>query len=147
MKTHNDLEGINRDIPVVLPSKINQVKKGLFRTYSKDFNEILENEIEPKFKDGFIVFEDATKYIEGNVTEALRSFVIDSKQKNVDILFIFHSLSDVPPKLIRWSDYFVLFKTNEGVPSKSKYPWTQIPILMEELRNDPNRYANRIFIP
>lgn len=116
-------------------------KSGMYRTFSSDTAEIMTL-IEDHVQNAMIVFEDATKYIGSRLTKEMRKFVLDSKQKNLDLVFIFHSLSAIPPDLVRVSDFITLFKTNEGHPSKEKYPFPSIPVAMDKIRASKDRYRN-----
>ena len=60
-----------------------------------------------------IVFEDCLKYIQPNPQPAIRNICLDSKQKGNDVFFLYHSWSQVPPKLATWADYAIIFKTQE----------------------------------
>ena len=139
LKTWNHPERINFPVTKIPVSKLKRWKAGVGRIYSSDTTKIM-NEISEHAKNTFIVFEDATKYIGSKLEKETRNFVLDSKQKNLDLVFIFHSLASIPPELVRVSDTLILFKTNEGKVSSSKYPWGQIPVMMNDLRNSENRF-------
>jgi GTPase SAR1 family protein len=65
-----------------------------------------------------VIFEDCLKYINTNPQPEVRSIVLDSKQKGNDVIFVYHSFSQVPPKLATWADYFVIFKTQERIENQ-----------------------------
>ena len=65
-----------------------------------------------------IVFEDATKYLESNVPENVKNFVLDTKQRHVDLIFLFHSFKSVPPKLFTWADSITFFRTKEIIENQ-----------------------------
>ena len=65
------------------------------------------------FKNGLLVIEDATKLLEGKLDEWFKTFVVDSKQINVDILLMFHGFCFVPPRLWKFIDRLVIHKTKE----------------------------------
>ncbi len=140
LKTWNAPENINISVTDIPIDKFKYWKSGVGKMYSSDTSEIMQ-QIGEFARNTFIVFEDATKYIGTKLKEDTRRFVLDSKQKNLDLVFIFHSLSAIPPELVRVSDILVLFKTNEGKISTTKYPWGEIPEMMKKLRADENQYA------
>ena len=100
-----------------------QGEKSIRRVVIEDF-EVAFAEISAHFRDGWLVLEDAGKYSMGDLTKNLRRLVIDSKQLGMDITLMYHSLSQVPPKLYQFANAIVLFKTNED-PSqfKNKTPY------------------------
>ncbi len=113
--------------------------KGAFKLISSDTDRIFQT-IESDAWNSLVVIEDATRFIRKNVDESVRKFVLDTKQKNLDLIFIFHSLSDVPPDLIRWSDTLTLFKTNETFTSymRNKFPNQMIEKAFEKVRTLPD---------
>ncbi len=143
LKTWDRPEGINFPVTDIPISKFKNWKSGVGKMYSSDTSKIMA-EIQKHAKNTFISFEDSTKYVGSRLNEDMRMFVLDSKQKNLDIVFVFHSLASIPPELVRISDILVLFKTSEGKVSTSKYPWGQIPEMMKSLKADKNQYAKRI---
>jgi hypothetical protein len=70
-----------------------------------------------------IVFEDASKYINKTVQKSIRKIILDSKQRNTDLIFQFHGFSYVPPEFFRIMDNIVIFKTKD----KPEYRINDIP--------------------
>lgn len=69
------------------------------------------------FRNGLVIFEDCTKYIEGNVHPSIKEFLVDHRMFNCDLIFTFHSLKRVPPFFWEMISYCVLFKTAETFES------------------------------
>lgn len=130
-------------IPVIPLEKFHLWKKGIGRVYSSNVKELMTT-IQTNARNTFIVFEDATRYIGSKLTDDVHNFVLDSKQKNLDLVFVFHSLMSVPPDLVRVADILILFKTNEGKIPEYKYPWPEIPKAMKTLRQSSNRYEYKV---
>lgn len=143
LKTFKNPDGFHTKINVINPKDLGRWRSGIARMFSGDVQPMLAS-IQQFAKNTLLIFEDATKYVGSRLTDDMRRFVLDSKQKNLDIVFIFHSLASIPPELVRISDILVLFKTNEGEVSKTKYPWGEIPIMMKELKESANRFAFKI---
>lgn len=141
MKTWNHPEWSGVRVPSMTPEKFQFWKSGLYRMYSSD-TDLLMNNIQLYANNALVVFEDATKYIGSKLSKDMKNFVLDSKQKNLDIVFIFHSLSQIPSDLIRVADILTLFKTNEGIPSLTKYPFHEIPVMMKRMRESEDKHAN-----
>jgi hypothetical protein len=143
METWNNPNGENFPIPSLDIDLLNRWKEGIYRLYGSDTNAIMKA-IQENVLNALLIFEDATKYIGSKLSDDVRKFVLDSKQKNLNIIFTFHSLMSVPNDLIRIADYLTIFKTNESFNSglKSKYPWSFVQEAHEKIKNDKNRFAN-----
>ncbi len=122
-KTFIHPERESETIEMIDFDQVKNSDSGTFRLISSDTDRIFET-IEKEAWNALVVIEDATRFISKNVDSNVRKFVLDTKQRNLDLIFVFHSLSDVPPDLIRWSDTLTLFKTNENFTS---YMRTKIP--------------------
>lgn len=68
-----------------------------------------------------IVFEDAGKYFGDRLTDAQMRLIGDSKQKNVDILFMFWCWGFVPPDVLRFTNYFVIGETPDTPDVRGTY--------------------------
>ena len=138
------------DIPKVAIDKIPywqpKTDKSIRRCVIDDFDEAFEV-FSATLKDTFIVFEDATKYFEGSLPPYIKRLCIDSKQNNVNIVFMFHSLCDVPPKIFRYANYILLFKTLENPDQfKSKTPnFPEVLQAYNELKTAPD-YQPRLIL-
>lgn len=101
-----------KEIPVLTFDLIEKWKTPtIYRTFGSNTDEIL-NSISKHLNNCLIIFEDASKYIRKNLQKEVRNFIIDSKQKNLDLIFVFHGFSYVPPELFRLLDMITIFKTD-----------------------------------
>jgi hypothetical protein len=141
LKTFTAPHQENVSVPVLPPENFSRWLTGLYRMFHSDTDYLMQL-IQDHANNCQIVFEDATKYVGSKLSKDMKKFVLDSKQKNLDLIFIFHSLGSVPPDLIRVADTLTLFKTNEGEPSKDKYPFPEIPVMMKKVRESKDRYTN-----
>lgn len=141
LKTYNHPERMNFSVPIVPLSKLKYWKAGIGRVFSSDTDSIMAR-IQEDLMNTFIIFEDATKYVGSTLTKDVRKFVLDSKQKNLDIVFVFHTLMAIPPELVRISDVLVLFKTgDEALPSKyGSNP--EIERLRQKIKQSKDRFIN-----
>lgn len=62
---------------------------------------------------GLMVFEDCTKYIDANPSKAIKTFLVDHRMWDADLLFTFHSLSMVPPFFWKMTSRVILLKTQD----------------------------------
>lgn len=60
-----------------------------------------------------IVFEEATGFLEGKISEDMRRLIISKRHVNCNLIFIFHSISSVPPKIAQMCDIAIIFKTGD----------------------------------
>lgn len=100
--------------------KVPKYEKSLggVRIFSSDPHQIIRD-IEKYCSNAFIILEDARLYIDGRVPKDIEVFMINSKQKNFDILIMFHSLSQVPKFVRQMYDDIILMKTKD-VPAVFK---------------------------
>ena len=99
-------------IPTMTPDMMGRwIRPTTYRMYGSNTDEMLAA-IANDLKNALVIFEDASKYIRKNLQPEVRAFVLDSKQKNLDLLFLFHGFSFVPPELFRVLDMITIFKTD-----------------------------------
>jgi hypothetical protein len=129
------------EIPVIEPYMLKAWKRGVYRIFSSDVDALM-TQIEADVSNAVIIFEDATKYIGAKLNRDMYRFLIDSKQKNLDVFFVFHSLAACPLDLIRISNFVALFKTNEAMNPhlRSKFPFPEIPAAFDRVRSHASRY-------
>jgi ABC-type sugar transport system ATPase subunit len=133
-----------RQYPEIKKKDLCRWKKGVYRLFQSDTVELMDV-IEKYVYNTVVFFEDATKFIDANITEKEKRFILDSKQKNVDLFFIFHSLMDVPKKLVRYQDNVILFKTNEILDNylSAKYSHnTELKEAFERVKAHDNKFYN-----
>lgn len=109
-----------RDIPIMGIDKLKYWKKGIYRVLSKKMGEVMPV-INDHVNNSLILFEDATKYLGGKLDDDVKEFIVDSKQKNLDLYFMFHGWGMVPPDLYRLLDTITMFKTRDSPVSKKMY--------------------------
>lgn len=87
----------------------------------------LFDDIQLYFRNGILVLDDARFYT-GSLDDSLRKLFIRSRQNNVDILFICHGLSEIPPSLITFATKIILFNTVDSwqrlknkIPNPNKF--------------------------
>lgn len=141
-KTHDHPEREAETLPIVSAENFLSNSDPVIRLADSDTNAIFDH-IQFNVMNASVVLEDATRFIDSNVPDSVKNFVLDTKQKNIDLFFVFHSLSDVPPKLVRWSDYLTLFKTNENFNSylRQKFPNQAIEAAFNRVKSLP-QYSN-----
>lgn len=95
-------------------------KKGVVRYYNSDHDVMFENIIKHcndfmnKKQGLLIVFEDCTKYIDANPNKQVKSFLVDHRMWNADLMFTFHSFKRIPPFFFEMCSYITILKTQEN---------------------------------
>ncbi|MBW6482834.1 MAG: hypothetical protein K0B10_07215 [Vicingaceae bacterium] len=84
-------------------------KPNTYRLFGSNTDEILQT-IDENLYNALLICEDASKYLNRTITPEVRRFIYDSKQKNLDIIFLFHGFMATPVELFRMIDNLVLFK-------------------------------------
>jgi len=116
---------------------------GVYRIFGEDPDTMLEN-IEKYLGNALVVFEDASKYIDANLQNSVKRLVLDSKQKNLDMIFMFHGFSYIPPKLLRISDAITIFKSdNPDYRKKEIVAYEDVKKAWQAVMDDPNPYAQK----
>lgn len=61
-----------------------------------------------------LIYEDARKHTFKSVDDYMIALCGDSKQKNIEIFFMYHNFGECPPDLFRKLDYIDCFKTKDS---------------------------------
>lgn len=133
-----------RDVPTITYPELadwNKQGVGMRRIYDSNTQRMLLQI--SRLYNTVMVFEDATKiFRQGRLDDITAQGIIDSKQKNTDIYFVFHWLGAVPPGLSRLVDVLTLFKTNERWNSvlQDKWPNPVIEEMFMKVKEAPGKY-------
>lgn len=150
MKTWDHQESESENLTVVSESELLRLKSGKVRLIQEDFDLKHYCDLFKKVSNSIIVLEDATRYIDPQekVPKSLRSLITNVKQKNVELILVFHSLLDVHSFVARNCRVIILHHTLDGeVPKKLSNPL--IKQAFNELHESPlreNPHASK-FIP
>ncbi len=137
METHAHPEWTNINITRINEAQFKVWNKGLARMVATDpdldqyfnlFNRFGRNML--------LIIEDASRYLEGKIPPELKKLIYNTKQKNIDVLLIFHNLSEVPPRLARNCNVIIMGHTlDASVPTKLDHP--KIRSEFERLKRQP----------
>lgn len=105
-----------RDIPVIQLEQLKIWKQGVYRIWQRpddmpEFTNYL-NTLDSIYN-SLIVYEDAYKHQARELDKPVKNLIIDSKQKNIDIIFMYHSWGMAPQDLFRMIDLIEVFKTKD----------------------------------
>lgn len=96
----------------------------------------------------FIIFEDAQKYLNDNLQKDVLRLIINHRHRNFDLLFMYHYLKFVPPKIACNYNVLLLGHTSDGnVNLSSKYGnWKRILKSIERIeKNSDPHYFEAIY--
>lgn len=106
-----------KNIPILTQKEFYKFKSGIYRV-------VLEPDAIPLFinlinkskhmNNTLIVCEDAGKYTGSQLTNPFKRLIIDTKQRNIDLIFMYHCFIDTPANLFTKTDFIKLFKTEDS---------------------------------
>lgn len=100
----------------------------------------------PQMYNTFIVFEDAGKYTENKLPKPFKELIADTKQKNIDIIFMYHCWADTPRDIFRKGlDFIQLFKTEDHpIVRKDNIPlFGKIEAMYRDVMNNQSSFYGR----
>lgn len=137
-----------RDIPSIAPENFSKWKKGAYRIFVRvDEMPDLCNQISEDVWNTLIVFEDAHKHQYNRIDKSIMRLIGDSKQKNIDIVFMYHNWALAPKDLYRYLDFIECFKTKDH-PScrKDDMPgyYDEALKVYEEVKSNPSPFCHKL---
>ena len=133
------------DIPKIDIDLLSRWKSpAIYKMYGSNTEDILQA-IEEHFKNGLLLMEDATNFIPKSIPKEVRRMIIDTKQKNVDMLMTFHGFMSTPPEIIRYADTITMFKTDTPETRKDVIGAYYEDVLKayNEIMKSTNPYINK----
>jgi len=131
-------------IPIMEADQFDRWKgQGVYRIIMEDPKEWFEL-ISKQVENALVVWEDATEYIDQYVDKTIKNLCIHSKQRNVDVLFMFHGFGYVPKSLFRLVNDYVIFKQTDNL-DKSRTPsgvYNAVQPVFERVMAHPDLYHN-----
>lgn len=115
------------------------------RVFGYEFDEILE-QLNKNVSNAVICFEDSRRYIEPVIQKGLRKLIIEHRNKNIDLIFQFHNLYDVPPYLASMHNRVILFKTNDNMNKRlDKFSnWDDLAAAHAEVMANKNPFFKKV---
>lgn len=134
-----------RKIPIIDQKNFSKWRSGVVRTFvdpdnMKPFVNMLN--VAPNMVNTAVIFEDAGKYTEKNLPAPFKRLIIDSKQRNIDIFFMYHCFIDTPSNIFTKSDFLQLFKTEDSplVRKNNIRLFEKVWAAHEQVKNNPNPF-------
>ena len=138
------------DVPIITPKNLQHWNEGVYRCFVRP-NKMAElnshiNSLESMWNT-LIVYEDAYKHQARLLDDPIKELMIDSKQKNIDMLFMYHAFSMAPKDLFRMLDFIELFKTKDHPSSrKDDMPgyYEQAVSVYDEVKANKSRFYHKL---
>jgi hypothetical protein len=135
-------------IPVLKQRMFKAFTKGVARLWlepdkMRPFVDLINRS--PHMNNSFIVFEDAGKYTEKNLPPEFKRLIMDSKQRNIDILFMYHCFIDTPANIFTKADYIQLFKTEDSprVRRNNLRLYDKVEAAHREVNTHPSKFYGK----
>jgi hypothetical protein len=134
-------------IKLIKPSQIPKLKSGAARVFVRpdqmpELNKIINESI----YNTCIIYEDAYKHQQEKLDKSIMCLIGDSKQKNVDIVFMYHCYALAPVDLYRYLDYLEIYKTKDS-PEERKTAmrgyFKEAMQVYDEVMANPSRYFHK----
>lgn len=104
-----------KGVPLMKPQQLPTWKKGAYRIFVRpDEMPELNKIINECVYNACIIYEDAHKHQNKSLDKSIMRLIGDSKQKNVDIYFMYHCYALAPKDLYRYLDYLEIYKTKDS---------------------------------
>lgn len=137
-----------RDIPIIKPNQLEIWKRGVYRMFCRvDQMPDLVSLLNETIWNSFIVFEDAHKHQYNRIDRSIMRMIGDSKQKNIDMCFMYHNWSLAPKDLYRYLDLIEVFKTKDHpICRKDDMPgyYEQALKAYEEVKANPSPFYHKL---
>lgn len=117
METFDDPEGANIKVDPIHPDILKHWQYGYGITYGKNKKEIL-NIVDNDVYNTVVVIEDAVRFFRHKLSDAVQDIIINTKQHNVQLIIVYHLLTQPPADLLDIADYLVLKKTHSKFPKQ-----------------------------
>lgn len=139
----------NANVEIVKPENIGKLKPGIYRLISPDIEEEIIPVIASSIWNSLLVFEDCFKYVGNKFSKPMARLVIDAKQRNIDIIFMYHYWAWMALDLARRADSYMIFKTTDT--PEARFDRKSFPFMDELLRiynevmKSPNEHEVQLF--
>lgn len=136
-----------KSVPTIKPKQLTGKLSGANRIFVRseqmpELNKIIKETV----YNTLLVYEDAYKHQFGKLDKSVMELIGDSKQKNVDILFMYHCFALAPKDLYRYLDYLEIFKTKD-TPEERKQEMSgyfgEAMQAYNQVKANPSRYFHK----
>lgn len=113
---NTDTHPAYKDFPVLNLKQFEKFngQKCQVRIAEEDEADELATMLNKKKSNSIIIFEDAQKYINSNLSKPFQRLVVNHRMRKNDIVFLYHFLAIVPIKIAMNHDFIFLFKVQDN---------------------------------
>lgn len=138
-----------QNIPVLGVNQLPHWQSGIYRCFTNaedmpKLNRFLRDS--PAIWNTLLVYEDAYKHTSKIIDRSLINLMADSKQKNIDICFMYHSFAQAPPDLYRYLDFIELFKTKDSPECRKNFMpgyFNKAFEIYKEVQKNPSQFYHK----
>jgi hypothetical protein len=138
-----------REIPVMPINKLKDWKSGIYRILIQpdDIGKLckLLNSLDSLWNTA-IFFEDAYKHTSKSVCRSMAQLIGDTKQKNIDIFFMYWAYGQMPTDLFRLLDLIECFKTNDTPECRKSFMpgyFDKAMAIYNQVKNDKFPFSHK----
>lgn len=116
---------------------IKKWKKGIYRLYEGSTQDNLQALFDTCY-DTCIIMEDAFKIFDDKLPARLRQGFIDSRNRGVDLVLMFHAFADIPEFIAKQTNEFIIFQTEDDLTSNYKkfgVTWAKLKEAQQHVRD------------
>jgi len=85
-----------------------------------------------------IVYEDASGFLRGKQSDELIRLIVKRRHVGNNWFLLFHSVNRVPPEIMEYTNYIVLFRTGDNLKDiQQKFSNEKLDSIFNEINNSP----------
>jgi len=73
------------------------------------------------FHNGLLIYDDCRSYFRSNIGEKIREQFIRRRQHMLDIFFVGHGFTEIPPVVFTFANTVYLFRTRDNIKRRAEY--------------------------
>lgn len=137
-----------RNIPILKQNEFLKFRSGVARViFEPDNMNKFINLINraPFMNNTLIVLEDAGKWTGEKLSAQLKRLIIDTKQRNIDIILMYHCFIDTPANLFTKTDFIKLFKTEDSpeIRKERMRLYSKVAEAYEQVKKHPSNFHGK----
>lgn len=130
------------EVQTITADMLPRWQRGVKRIIIRDFDQVI-TAINNHVYNTLIIFEDCTKYFRTTLPSEVFHIFYDSKQKNNDIILLYHGFRAILPEIMANANTLTLFKIGENIKRyQSKMDYEAIEPVYNRIQESKNPYEN-----
>lgn len=134
------------DVQTITIDMLPRWKKGIKRIIIRDFLPTI-TAMNQHVYNTLIVFEDCTKYFRSTLPDQVFHIFYDSKQKNNDIILLYHGFRSILPEIMANANTLTLFKIGEQIKRYAgKMDFDQVDAIHKQIQASPDPFIHKTIL-